>query len=415
MKKSLKKSVIWFFILFIVSALNFSAVSGAENESEPCTIMQPDRETRFRWIRSFEEAPKAYLDEAVARAMPRAGSYSLLSHLDYIPAERSQGSCGNCWAWAGTGVMEVALDRNEGIFDRLSVQYNSSCGGTGWDFACCGGWLSDVVDFYTSDPYEQAIPWSNTNASWEDGGQRCSSGTGSTTVPCGSIATSPKYTISHMQETSITTHGVSQATAIQNIKNVLHQGKAVWFAFFLATGADWDNFRDFWRDEGETEIWNPDFSCGHTEDSGSGGHAVLCVGYNDIDPDNPYWIMVNSWGTAGGDRPNGLFRLDMDMNYECTYGNGGVLKSFFWQTLDITYDVVADICECDLNQDENCDMLDWLAFGVDWGRTDCGTPPGSGAPPNDCECDINLDGNCDMLDWLAFGVDWGRTDCPLAK
>jgi hypothetical protein len=73
----------------------------------------------------------------------------------------------------------------------------------------------------------------------------------------------------------------------------------------------------------------------------------------------------------------------------------------------------ADPCECDLNADGRCDMLDWLLFGEDWGRTDCGTPPGSGNPPNDCECDLNADGRCDMLDWLLFGEDWGRTDCPI--
>ena len=69
-------------------------------------------------------------------------------------------------------------------------------------------------------------------------------------------------------------------------------------------------------------------------------------------------------------------------------------------------------CECDLNTDGRCDMQDWLLFGADWGRTDCGTPPGSGDPPNDCECDLNTDGKCDMQDWLLFGEDWGRTDCP---
>ena len=30
-----------------------------------------------------------------------------------------------------------------------------------------------------------------------------------------------------------------------------------------------------------------------------------------------------------------------------------------------------------------------------------------------CECDLNADGRCDMLDWFQFGQDWGRTDCPL--
>jgi hypothetical protein len=44
----------------------------------------------------------------------------------------------------------------------------------------------------------------------------------------------------------------------------------------------------------------------------------------------------------------------------------------------------------------------------DWGRTDCNEP---GVAP--CECDLNGDGKCDMLDWLLFGEDWGRTDCPI--
>ena len=72
-------------------------------------------------------------------------------------------------------------------------------------------------------------------------------------------------------------------------------------------------------------------------------------------------------------------------------------------------------CECDLNQDGMCDMLDWLVFGEDWGRTDCGIPPGSGCWPNDCECDLNHDGSCDMLDWLRFGEDWGQTDCLICE
>jgi hypothetical protein len=74
--------------------------------------------------------------------------------------------------------------------------------------------------------------------------------------------------------------------------------------------------------------------------------------------------------------------------------------------------VCVDACECDLNSDGKCDMEDFLIFGQDWGRTDCGTPPGSGNPPNDCECDITQDGKCDMQDYLPFGEDWGRIDCP---
>jgi beta propeller repeat protein len=72
----------------------------------------------------------------------------------------------------------------------------------------------------------------------------------------------------------------------------------------------------------------------------------------------------------------------------------------------------ADECKGDLDGDGVVDMQDWLKFGEGWGRTDCGTPPGSGDPPNNCDCDLNDDGTCDMADWLLFGEDWGRTDCP---
>ena len=64
---------------------------------------------------------------------------------------------------------------------------------------------------------------------------------------------------------------------------------------------------------------------------------MLCVGYNDDDPSNSYWIMVNSWGTAEGGRPNGIFHLDMDMDYGCTFYDGGPKKSYYWEILDVSF------------------------------------------------------------------------------
>ena len=71
------------------------------------------------------------------------------------------------------------------------------------------------------------------------------------------------------------------------------------------------------------------------------------------------------------------------------------------------------LCECDLNHDGKCNILDYQGFIQDWGRTNCGTPPGSGDPPNDCECDLNQDGKCNILDYQIFIQAWGRTDCPV--
>jgi subtilisin-like proprotein convertase family protein len=70
----------------------------------------------------------------------------------------------------------------------------------------------------------------------------------------------------------------------------------------------------------------------------------------------------------------------------------------------------AEPCVCDLDNDGDCDGLDWLTFFADWGRDDCNEPE---AEP--CKCDLNGDGSCDGLDWLIFYPDWGRNDCPIPQ
>ena len=395
MKKNCKNRLIW----LIVNLVFFLALAGQAwaNPTEPCTIMHPDHETLMKWIDDYDNAQAANIDPEVD--VPSEGAFDLLSHFQYTPSERNQGSCGNCWVWAGTGVMEVALDVENSILDRLSIQYLNSC--YSGSYACCGGNLSDFTSYYSGTG--KTIPWSNTNASYQDASRTCANG--SSGVSCASIVTTPDYPVTSISAQSITTQGVAQATAISNIKNVLHQNKAVWFAFYLPTAGDWNNFRTFWNGSGENVIWNPDFSCGHTWVNGEGGgHAVLCVGYNDDDPNNRYWIIVNSWGTAGGGRPNGIFRLDMDMNYSCQFNYyGSPNYSFEFQTLDIDFNV-ADICECDLNHDGNCDMADWLMFGEDWGRTDCPVVTARAQIKTSVAANSNESGNPDEIPFTGDTV-----------
>jgi hypothetical protein len=356
----------WSVLCLVLILVFTGSGSWADETVTSGTIMHPDDATLIQWMVDIENAERAEIDTDLK--IPAEGAFSLLGHLDYVPTQRNQGSCGNCWAWAGTGVMEVTLDVENSVFDRLSVQYLNSCKTDSW--ACCGGNLGSFASWYNGEGH--AIPWSNTNASFVDAGQNCK--TGSAQVSCGSIGTTPDYPIDSITDQTITTRGVAQATAIANIKNVLHQNRAIYFSFCLADAADWNNFRTFWHTQGETVTWNPDFSCGHSWVTDEGGcHAVLLVGYNDNDPSNRYWIMVNSWGTAtGGIRPNGIFRLDMDMDYSCTYNYFGTnFYSFGFQTLDMDFNVVGDICECDLDHDGDCDMSDYFFFGEDWGRIDC--------------------------------------------
>lgn len=298
-------------------------------------VMRPTPEEARRWAEQYSAAPKAYLSPGIEMELAAApgAAFSLLDYLEYTPSERNQGYCGNCWAWAGTGAIEIDNAFKNGEKDRLSVQYLNSNfeGGSGPDWACCGGWLGDVAAFYSNTG--MAIPWSNANAHWQDGNRFCS--IQSTSVSAGSISTNPRYAISSIQAVTVPTRGVGKDKAIANIKNVLQQGKAVWFGFFLPDDDAWGDFGTFWIRGSEEDVWQPDFACGESYNyNEGGGHAVLCVGYDDSDPDDSCWIMLNSWGRSSG-RPHGLFRVSMDMNYDCSYANLGY--AFYWMALNIAY------------------------------------------------------------------------------
>jgi hypothetical protein len=275
----------------------------------------------------YTAAPQRLL--AATQSSPPS-SMSLLSYLPYTPSQRDQGSCGNCWVWASTGAMEISHNINSGISDRLSIQWfddNYGTGPLGQDSACGGGFVSDFTNWYNTD--KTPIPWSNSNAYWGDGGDsETVAPWGPTTPPLSSISPSPYYKLNSISYSTISTSNVGQATAIANIKSALNSNQPVVYTFYLPS-AGWTEFYNFWNNYPEmTEMYNPSAYNDFIED---GGHIALIVGYdNSADTTNPYWIVVNSWG-APSNRPDGLFLLNMSMNYDAVFYPSGYPTDLFQQ------------------------------------------------------------------------------------
>ncbi len=299
----------------------------------------------------FEKSKNLPHIENVTRIMS-SGSVDLIPLVPYIGKSRNQGDCGNCWVWAGTTIMEVALNVQKSIKKRLSVQYlnsNFNKGGTvktryssdTESFACDGGTEADFAKFYRgSEGKKKLIPWSNKNASFADanGGRKGGyHGGKKTNRPASSIKVSPAYSLSTVSAAIIQTYGIGEAQAIANIKAAIDSNIAVEFDFYLPNEAAWNDLYDFWDNYDETALFNFDKYSGVPYDEKTGGaHATVLVGYDDTDPDpaNHYWKILNSWGNTFL-RPQGVFRIPMHMNYDNNDGTASGQNIYFEEILPI--------------------------------------------------------------------------------
>lgn len=255
-------------------------------------------------------------------------SVNLLPFIPNVPSERNQGSTGTCWVWGHTGLLEGSHGYENGYLERLSTQYLVS---RRVPYAGGGGMTGDFVNFYNSVGF--AIPWNNTNASWQDGG--CGK-SGPTNVSYTDISTIPQFTLNGpiVPWVIMTTDDdeASQAQAVANIKASLNAGSPVYLAFY-GERSYMNNFQYFWGNNASSLIY--DFSSfGGVDADGSEnvpGHGVTVVGYyDDGNPATSYWECLNSWYCPAG-RPLGTFRIKMYMDY-----NAEIDPGLFYYNVPVT-------------------------------------------------------------------------------
>jgi PKD repeat protein len=226
----------------------------------------------------------------------------------------------------------------------LSVQYLNSRynnGGkapfTSTGFACNGGTPGKFASFYNlAGKYggnQTSIPWSNANASWMDGN---ASLLGHTRIDSASINMTPAYQMNKMSAFRVETLGLEQEDAIYNIKTLIDGGTPVILSFYLPDSESWKGFYDFWDIGREEEsFFSIDAYADRPYTSGGGVHTVLVTGYTD-DGTTGYWQCLNSWG-APANRPNGLFYVNMYMDYSAYYPDMEFIPVTTWEILDVTY------------------------------------------------------------------------------
>jgi hypothetical protein len=323
-----------------VNATGEPPSADATDISYVTTVMQMTPEDLERENKIYQTLPNAYIKPGGA---PPIKNFDLLNYLPTTdPKERNQGYCGNCWVWACTACLEISHAVEKNIRDRLSIQYLNSNFRPQECYACCGGSMDDFEAFYNgfssrSDNYLSVIPWSNTNANYADSNQCCGKkrcrARGSDgcyvpndrpKVPARDISLKKKYSFYPITLEKVPTRGISKDQAINNIKNVLNQQRAVVFTYRF-DGNNLVALSNFWKTAGEEAIWKEPEPSDAEFGSGIYGHALTCVGYNDADPQNSYWILLNSWG-APSNRPNGLLRVSMDLDYDTNWYGWNTFK-----------------------------------------------------------------------------------------
>jgi len=338
------RNIIAILALFLILTLPVAADDDA--------IMHLNMSELLDDFKEYDEAP-LYDSDAEPASVP-------LNLTNEFPkpsyAEWDQGTCGNCWVWAGTAAVAQSLFKNKGTSIPLSIQFFNSNyvdGNIGKvkpnSWACTGGNAEAFASIYNGGMNQSydggpfVIPWSNFNASYKDISTPDSKD-GQTALPKDLMNNSPYYGFSQMTAKRVIADPPSnQTAAVENITTALKDGKVIYYGLQWPNETAASGFNSFYNNQADTDIYNPDLLNGtvYNVSYPGGGHAMTLIGYNKTDADTSkhYWIVQNSWGKSVS-RPKGQFRLKMWMNYNATFNDQNWTNTQdqeFW-VFDVSWD-----------------------------------------------------------------------------
>jgi len=197
----------------------------------------------------------------------------------YVSGVKDQGSCGSCWSFSTTGVLEGMLAKKTGQMVPMSEQNLMDC--STQNSGCNGGVVQYALNYVKSNrgiDTESSYPYEG-----RQGSCRYSS------AYSAGVSVSGYMSIRRGDESNLLS-AVSSNGPVSVCINASSSG----FQFY-ASG-----------------VFNDPYC------SSQINHAVLAVGYGSENGDD-YWLVKNSWGTGWGD--NGYIKMSRNRSNQCGIAN----------------------------------------------------------------------------------------------